>query len=76
MANTYLNAKKTEPVVATPKKNPKKRLTWDEKLINKGQPMGSTFTKFKDSTVKKEEKRSASGLKSILKGFPNDDYQE
>lgn len=36
--------------------------------------MTSNFTKFRDQSQKKEEKRSLSALKSILKGFPNEEY--
>lgn len=74
MANTFYNAKKPEVLSNNPKKNAKKKVTWEEKIVQKPQTgqMNSTLTKFKDQLVKKEETRSSSGLKSILKGFPNE----
>ena len=71
MANTYLNSKKSESIGTGVKKSSKKKLIWDEKLVQKtATNMSNTMGRFKEqketTTVKKIGK-----VKSILKGCPN-----
>lgn len=65
LANTFYNAKKTELKGIqnqTPKKSNKKRITWNEKLVQKPVTVPAGNVKIK------EEVDMAKKLKSILKG--------
>lgn len=49
LVNTHLNSKKPEAMTTSAKKTHKKKVTWDEKLVNRphNTNMSSTLNKFR-----------------------------
>jgi hypothetical protein len=71
LANTFLNSKKAESLGPAMKKTGRKKVSWDEKLVNKQSVnMSSTMTRFKEMQQPPPPKK-VGPVKSILKGCPN-----
>lgn len=65
LANTFYNSKRSEPKpnIPTTKKNPNKKITWNEKLVQRQNNLSATLT-----NKLKEEQPPQGKLRSILKG--------
>lgn len=76
LANTYFNTKRAEPAGSVLKKTCRKKVVWDEKLHKTNAPnMSATMTRFKEQQVGQGQRKEVEPLKSILKGFPNEEEQ-
>ena len=73
LANTFLNSKKAEVMGGGVKKSGRKKVSWDEKLVQKvAVNMSGTMGRFKDHQKEQSQpKKSVGKVKSILKGCPN-----
>jgi len=72
LANTFFNAKKPGNAQSVSAKSNKRRVVWDEKLVQKpaNSNLSATMTRFKEQQQIVPKKDSYPS-KSILKGFPN-----